>query len=208
LARPEDATEKIRKAQAAVARLRDMLLPHENESEEQRKSEERRQKTYGAQMAHEAFRMRLAELNQELFAVISPAEPQDRGFRLERLVKGLFELFDLDPKASFKVVREQIDGAFTFDNTDYLLEAKWQQALAGTADLDSFGGKISRKLENALGLFLAINGFTANAVQVHSTARPSMILVDGSDLMCPVSELRRHMAQTGEIYLTNRQIIG
>jgi len=218
LARLEDADEKIRRAQANVARLRGMVLPHEEASGEERAAEARRQKTYDEQMARAAFRDRLAELNKELLEVIGPSSAQDRGYRLERFVKGLFDLFDLDPKASFKVTGEQIDGAFTFDNTDYLLEAKWQEELVGTADLDSFAGKIGRKLENTLGLFLAINGFATNAVQLHSTARPTMILMDGSDLMAVLEgridlqqlllRKRRHAAQTGEIYLPIRQILG
>lgn len=58
--------------------------------------------------------------------------------------------FDLDPKASFKLSGEQIDGAFTFQATDYLLEAKWQQAPVDAAALDSLAGKLTRKLDQRL----------------------------------------------------------
>src|SRR5712691_6362609 len=211
LARLEDADAKIRKAQAAVAHLRSLVLPHQKASEALSQAEERRARAHAALMARQSFTDRLAELNQEFLAVITPAEAHDRGYRLERLLRGLFELFDLDPKASFQIIGEQIDGAFTFDKTDYLLEAKWQRELVGTADLDSFEAKISRKLENTLGLGLAINGFATSAVQLHSTVRPSMILMDGSDLMAVLEgrvdlqqlllRKRRHAAQTGEIYL-------
>lgn len=50
------------------------------------------------------------------------ADHQQRGYILERLLAELFELFDLDPRASFRVTGEQIDGAFTFDSTNYLFE--------------------------------------------------------------------------------------
>jgi hypothetical protein len=50
----------------------------------------------------------------------------------------LFEVFDLDPKASFRITEEQIDGAFTFDMTDYLFEAKWQKNTTSIEDLDFF----------------------------------------------------------------------
>src|SRR5439155_874687 len=83
-----------------------------------------------------------------------------------------FQLFDLDPKESFRVVGDQIDGAFTFDKTDYLFEGKWQQAPVDVAILDAFNGKISRKLENTLGMFLSINGFTPAAIETHSSKRP------------------------------------
>ncbi len=58
---------------------------------------------------------------------------------MEKIIKELFDLFDLDPKASFKLVGEQIDGAFTFEGTDYLFEGKWQKDLVTASDLDSLG---------------------------------------------------------------------
>ena len=135
------------------------------------------------------------------------ADVQKRGYQLEKLLRDLFELFDLDPKASFKIIGEQIDGAFTFDGIDYLS----RPAEAGQVDpgaLDRFDGKIRRKLENTLGLFVAINGFSETAVGTHSGGRPTMILMDGADLWAvleariPLTEMlrrkRRHAAQTGE----------
>src|SRR5205814_1390788 len=116
-------------------------------------------------------------------ALISSSNPQAKGYGLEAILRGLFELFDLDPKASFKLAGEQIDGAFTFDSTDYLLEAKWQQVPVRASDLDAFVGKLSRKLDNTLGLFLSINGFSPDGVKTYASGRRLMILMDGSDLM-------------------------
>ena len=63
----------------------------------------------------------------------------------------------MDPKSSFKIKGEQIDGAFTFNNEEYLLEAKWRNDPTSIGDLDSFSGKLQRRLENTLGLFISIN---------------------------------------------------
>ena len=129
----------------------------------------------------------------------------------------MFELFDLDPRASFKIVGEQIDGAFTFDATDYLFEGKWQQEPIGAADLDVLAGKLSRKLDNTLGLFLSINGFSEDGVRAHSSGRRLMILMDGSDLMAVLEgridliqlllRKRREASQTGSIYLRIHEIL-
>jgi hypothetical protein len=35
------------------------------------------------------------------------------------------ETFDIEAKGSFRLEGEQIDGAFTFENAEYILEAKW-----------------------------------------------------------------------------------
>jgi hypothetical protein len=82
-------------------------------------------------------------LTTEYLGPLTARDHQARGYKLEKILRQLFELFDLDPKASFKIVGEQIDGAFTFDKTDYLLEAKWQQEPVCAADLDVLAGRLS-----------------------------------------------------------------
>ena len=136
---------------------------------------------------------------------------------MEKVIKGLFDLFDLDPKASFKIVGEQIDGAFSFEGTDYLLEAKWQNAPVSASELDGLSGKLSRKLENTLGLFLSVNGFSKDAITTHASGRRLVILMDGSDLMAVLEgridlvqillRKRRYAAETGNIYLRIHEIL-
>ena len=142
--------------------------------------------------------------------------PESTPSRIIR-VKGLFDLFDLDPKASFKITGEQIDGAFSFEGTDYLLEAKWQSEPVPAKELDSLAGKLSRKLENTLGLFLSVNGFSEDAIKTHASGRRLIILMDGSDLMAVLEgridlvqlllRKRRHAAETGNIYLRIHEIL-
>jgi hypothetical protein len=101
--------------------------------------------------------------------------------------------------------------------TDFLFEAKWRQEPSNAADLDSFAAKVRRKLENTLGIFLSINGFTPDGIAAHSTGGAVIVLMDGADLMAVLEERidfvtlllrkKRHAAQTGEIYLPIHQIL-
>jgi hypothetical protein len=126
-------------------------------------------------------------------------------------------VIDLDPKASFKIIGEQIDGAFTFDNTDYLLEAKWQTDPVNAGDLYKFAGKISGKLKNTLGLFISMNVFSEECTQVKSEALKTMVLMDGEDLSVILEgrislrdllyRKRRHASRTGDIYLKAKDIL-
>ena len=100
----------------------------------------------------------------------------------------LFLLYDLAPKSSFKITGEQIDGAFTFNNDEYLLEAKWRNELTAIDDLDAFSGKLQRKLDNTLGLFISINGFSPDAISAFSSGRKLMFLMDGTDIMAILDE--------------------
>lgn len=110
----------------------------------------------------------------------------------------------------------QIDGAFSLDGTDYLFEAKWQSQPVSAHDLDSFSSKVRRKLDNTLGVFLSMNGFSIDGITAHSSGRPSIVLMDGADLMAVLDERidfvtllqrkKRHAAQTGSIFLKVHEV--
>ena len=210
LERLDGGKEKAQIARKAVAALRKHMAGHELLAEEQRKIEERRRQAHEALLRTTAVHDGLDKLNGDFLSLLSESNAQRRGYRLEKLVSELFNLFDLDPRASFKFAGEQIDGAFTFEGTDFLFEGKWQQELVPAADLDILAGKLSRKLDNTLGLFLSINGFSEDGIKAHSSGRRLMILMDGSDLMAVLERRidlvqlllrkRREASQTGNIY--------
>jgi hypothetical protein len=201
---------KVNQARQAVTNLRKQYEGHATIRAEREASEERRRQMREVGERVRADREKLDELRDRGMALLT-ADVQKRGYELEKLLRDLFDLFDLDPKASFKIVGEQIDGAFTFDGIDYLLEARWQAGQVDPDALDRFDGKIRRKLENTLGLFVAINGFSETAIGTHSGTRPTMILMDGADLWTvleariTLTEMlrrkRRYAAQTGQILL-------
>ena len=217
MSRLDDGKAKAKKAQQSVLALRKYVGNPTASDEEETKIEVRRKAAFESLVKTTAVQERLRALAKDYFELLSSTDVQRRGYRLEALLRDLFTLFDLDPKASFKVTGEQIDGAFTFQSTDYLLEAKWQQDLVDAADLDSLAGKLTRKLDNTLGLYLAINGYSEDGVRQHSSGRRLMILMDGSDLMAVLEARidliqllitkRRHAAQTGNIYLRIHEIL-
>jgi len=212
----EDGKAKAQSAKRAVAALDRLTREHRDLEEEHKQAEARRQAKHEELLRTKGVKDKLDLLQKEFFTLLTEG-PQRRGYQLEKLLRDLFELFDLDPKASFRLVGEQIDGAFTFEGIDYLLEAKWQDELVSIQDLDAFSGKLTRKLENTLGLFLSINGFSEDGVRAHSTGRRLMLLMDGSDLMAVLEgridlvqlllRKRRTAAQTGNIYVKIHEIL-
>lgn len=217
LERLEDGKAKAKTAKQAVEALRNQMTGHKDLVEELKKQEERRQQAFEKTLKVKDVQQKLEEIKVDFYQLVSSNDPQARGFKLEKIIKELFSLFDLDPKASFKIQGEQIDGGFTFESNDYLFEGKWQQELCNIQDLDAFSGKLTRKLDNTLGLFCSINGFSEDAVKAHSTGRRLMILMDGSDLMAVLEgridllqlllRKRRHASQTGNIYLRIHEIL-
>jgi hypothetical protein len=200
----------IKKAEVAVGKLRQQAKGHFDTIEELKKAEERRETTKDKLKDSIAYQQKLDELKMEFYEIASNTNSQQKGFQFEKFLNKLFNFFDLDPKSAFKIIGEQIDGAFTFDNTDYLLEAKWQEKSIIAADLYTFGGKIQGKLKNTLGLFVSLGPYSSECTETGSSVLKSMILMDGMDLMqvlegrVRLNDMilikRRHASQTGDIY--------
>jgi len=211
LATLEDGPRKVATAQAAVTELRRLVNRHEIQEEEEKLVAERRKRLRDSETQLDAFQSKLLQI-RSLFHTVAANEggPQKRGAELEAVMNDIFSLFDLDPKASFRIKGEQIDGAFTLDGTDYLFEAKWEKDPLDRAALDEFVSKIGRKLDNTLGLLLSMSGFMPNAVDLHSGRRATLLLMDHYDLQAVLEQRidfvemlrrkRRHAAETGSVF--------
>jgi len=212
----EDSEIKIRNAKNAVEALRKQAAGYFQLQEEKEKTEQRRKAFELMQHEKEVSRAKLSQFKNSFMYIVS-LHTNERGFAFEAFLNDLFEYYELDPRRSFKIIGEQIDGAFTFENTDYIVEAKWQIDLINAGDLYKFAGKVSGKLKITLGLFISFNGFSNEALSVDAPGMKSMILMDGSDLMAVLEEKidltellyrkRRHASETGNIYLRVSDIL-
>jgi len=110
---------------------------------------------------------------------------QQAGLALEVIIKGLFELNEIEYKKSSKNSNgtQQIDGHFKFDSFDYLVEAKWEKGKSNSADIASLLNKVETKLSSTRGLFVSINGFRDEVVSEFSGRGSKIIFMDGADLM-------------------------
>lgn len=214
----EDGPKKAKVAADAVTRLRRLWLVHADVTASNEKAAAARAVAQDRLRKADEVSNRLASLNRKFMAMVVSNDAQRRGYELEGVLREIFELFDLDPKASFRVEGDQVDGAFVFENADFLLEAKWRSAAADAAALDSLAGKLQRRLDNTLGLFISMSGFSEGAISAHSgMGRRMILLMDGADLAAVIEgrvELpvllgrkRRHAAQTGEIFLPASRIL-
>jgi len=213
----DDGTSKVERARAAVSQLKQLVEPHQEVKREHDEIEKRQELAAQKLKDNVAVRQKLEQIKGRYMALVSSDNAQGRGFELEKVMYDLFELFDLDPKASFKNLGEQLDGAFALEGTEYLFEAKWQKELVNKADLAAFSDKVRTKLENTLGVFLSINGFSADGVAAHQAGGAAIILMDGGDIMAVFEERidfvslllrkKRYAAQTGNIYYSYYQMM-
>ncbi|HEU5191257.1 MAG TPA: restriction endonuclease [Methylomirabilota bacterium] len=125
----------------------------------------------------------LANLRTRFFGLPAMPSPQAAGLEFERILNGLFSLHGLDPRDPFRVIGEQIDGSFDLDHETYLLEAKWEKEPLSEAALLTFRGKIEGKSAYTRGVFISLNGVTAEAaLSITYGKRPTFFVVNGHDL--------------------------
>jgi hypothetical protein len=212
-----DRSDLVDAAKRAVAELRRWTAQYGELAEAHEKLQAEQQAVTARYEARRSVRRVLDELKDAFLSMHSETDHQRRGRTFEGLLNELFFLFDLNPRKSFVLADEQIDGAFTFSTDDYLLEAKWEKTSSSREDVDVLAQKVQRKGKNTLGLFVAISGFSESAVRTHSNCGSGLIFVDGTDLysvlegqlaLSDVLEAkRRHLSETGRPLLHVREML-
>ena len=133
-----------------------------------------------------------------------------------RRLTDLFVLFDIQPRLSYNIDREQIDGALSFDTDDYIVEARWRKQKSSRADGDILAAKVRRRGKNALGLFISVAGFSDDLLAAYSEGTPFLALT-GDDLYMVLDgrvrlddllrAKKRHANETGHCYLAARSYV-
>lgn len=169
----------------ALRSLKELAVSHDLVAKQQRSTiEKRAQEARLRQAALVAKAQKLDELRRAFTAMAtSQNDPQQRGYSLEELLAGLFELNEIPYRRSYRTQTEQIDGHFEFKGFDYLVEARWRKGPPSEAELGSFKTKIDKKITSTRGVFVSIVGFRQEVVLEFTRGVSSnIILIDGQDL--------------------------
>jgi hypothetical protein len=214
---PEDRKLRINEASAAVGLLQYILKDYSNEIAEAEKQQAEIQARAAEMTAIRRFNDDLGALKTRFLDLQTETEVHARGYAFESLLADLFLLFDLEPRLAYKIEIEQIDGSFTFDTDDYIVEARWRANSADRGDGDIFCKKVERKGKNAVGLFVSVNGFTEPFRLAFRESTP-FIGMDGADLYAVldgrirlddlIRAKKRHANETGSFYLPINYILG
>lgn len=114
---------------------------------------------------------------KNLNKVLNTDNPQKRSFIFEKFLFQFFKENNLNPRASFRIIGEQIDGSFEFEKEIYLLEAKWTYDKSTKSDLVVFNEKVSSKSGFTRGVFISYSGFSGTAVQTFNNGRTIKIVL-------------------------------
>ncbi|MFD4538748.1 restriction endonuclease [Streptomyces bauhiniae] len=156
-----------------------------------------------------SFAEQLSELKDEFLRLEAEPNRQQAGREFEPFLNRLFRLFDLEPRLSYNLPYEQIDGSITYDTDVYVVDAKWLKEPVEVHYLGSFVEKVRHKTTNTLGLYISVRGFTKGARERYADGT-CFITMEGVDLFLVLdghitldellSRKKRHANDTGSCY--------
>lgn len=173
-----DRIVRLEAAQRAVANLRSLTEKYADVLTDRERVIAEREARRAQAEAHRSFSDEVEQQRKRFLTLQEESNAQRRGKDFEVLLTDLFVLFDMEPRLSYDLAREQIDGSLTFDTDDYIIEARWRSETASREDADVFATKVRRKGKNALGLFVSVKGLSKDAQDEYSHSTPFMA-VDG-----------------------------
>ena len=184
----QDGQKRKREAERCLEHLRLLVKDYDAMRRTEQEQRESRQRQAQEGQGKAAFNTRLVDIYQRFLAYHQNPNRHQRGYALEEILYDIFLLFELNPQSAFRRTGEQIDGAFYQDGSHFLLEAKWTSSPSNLSDLRDLDGAVSSSLDNTLGLFVSLNGFTQEALDSYAQGnRPKLICMDGMDLMAVLS---------------------
>ncbi|WP_329177269.1 restriction endonuclease [Streptomyces sp. NBC_01477] len=209
LKRHEDADALIAEARDAVAALKGCVDRHRGLIADEARFTSDLADHRAVVESRRSFAQRLSDLKDEFLRLESEPNRQKAGREFEPFLNQLFRLFDLDPRLSYSLPYEQIDGSITYDTDVYIVEAKWLKEPVEVHYLGSFVEKVRHKGKNALGLYISVHGFTRGAKERYAEGT-CFITMEGIDLFAVLdghttldellSRKKRHANDTGSCY--------
>jgi hypothetical protein len=206
----QDRALRLAEAEASITHLRNMTSAYASHREAAERLEHERQANAAQAAALRRFNDDIEALRLRFLELEAEQDVHKRGYAFERLLNELFLLYDLEPRIAYQLELEQIDGSFTFDTYDYIVEARWRKEPADRGDGDIFAAKVRSKGKNAIGLFVSVKGFKSPFIDRFSEATP-FITLEGGDLYVVLDNRvrlddllrgkKRHANDTGSCYL-------
>lgn len=207
----EDAEQKKKDANRAVAALKEYRQSQRREAEQERDRKATRQRAEEIQGEIQRRAQDLQKLSDRLTELSKELGKQQAGYEFQSWFYDLADYFEVVNRRPYVSNGRQIDGSITVDGTTYLIELKFTREQSDSPDIDSLHKKVTSKADNTMGIMVSISGYSSTAVKEASGPKTPLLLLDHNhvylllsgpitleELVCRV---RRHSSQTGEAYL-------
>lgn len=167
----------------ALRKLKSVAKENQLFFEEVKQQTNLRQETIQKNIELKTLRsQKLEDLRKVFNQNLISKDRQTAGYSLEKLLKELFALSEIEYRPSYKTETQQIDGHFQFGGFDYLVEARWRKNPPDEDEIGAFQRKINTKLESTRGLFISIQGFRDKVIEQYNGEGANIIFMCGQDL--------------------------
>lgn len=168
---------------AALRRLKAMAAENKIEIQEEKSNNLNKRTIAQEKINNTQIRgSRLLELKQRFSQAIKDENCQRAGYELEDIIEQLFSIYHIEYRKSYRTSTQQIDGYFSFDGFDYLVEAKWRADQPNEAEIGSFKHKVETKFDSTRGIFVSINGFREEVVHAFEGRGSCILFFTGQDI--------------------------
>ncbi len=167
----------------ALRSLKTMALKNKLEIEEEKCRIESKRAIAKEKINNAQIRAsRLSELKERFNQAMRESSRQKAGYALEDIIERLFSIYNIEYRKSYKTSTQQIDGHFSFDGFDYLVEAKWREDQPNEGEIGVLKRKIETKFESTRGVFISINGFRDEVISKYEGQGSCILLFTGEDI--------------------------
>jgi hypothetical protein len=164
------------KAKGFVASIRDIVKQKDAFTRmDQAREHERQTRLAGVERENQKKQEKIRQIEivkQNFYSLFGTSlTPQQRGKKLELALNNLFATYDISVSQAFHLVGadgegivEQVDGVIELKGHFYFVEMKWYQEPVGVPEISQHLVRLMSR-DQARGLFISANDFTAPAIQ-------------------------------------------
>lgn len=207
----EDSSLKERKARDAVSSLNKFIAEQNRNIADENEKKMRQDAARNDAEAKKKERIGLDSFESRLSDLKLRLGTQEAGYDFQVWFYDLIDFFEIQCRRPYTTTGRQIDGSVSVNNTEYLVELKFQKKQADAQDIDSIHAKLRDKADNTMAVLFAMSGFSSVAISEASKGRTMVLLFNYNHIylllrggICfseLVDRVKRHAAQTGEAFL-------
>lgn len=208
----EDSSTRLDKARCSINRLKREVSKIDQQVIDEKEKKERHERARNDKERIQRESHSLQKLYDRLNSLSKRIGEQKAGYDFEEWFYDLAIFSEILARRSYRDPDgRQIDGSLTIDGTTFLIETKFSSNPSGSEDIDIFSGKVENKIDNTMGIMIAISGYNENAKKNASKKR-IILLLDHShiynlilnglmSLTEVIQRAYRHAGQTGDSFL-------
>lgn len=104
--------------------------------------------------------------------------PQQRGQRFNQFIADVLGYWGITAKANIGTGYGEIDVAFKFEGTQFIVEAKWEKERIDFGPMSKLKARLEQRPEGTTGILLSMSGFTSEVIKQLGGTQLAILFLD------------------------------